>query len=177
MIIWQSLRLPHVSFRRSKSISTPPTPSQVDYPIIADDDRAIAAAFGMLDPAETDASGRAFAARSVFVFGPDGRLRLSLLYPSSTGRSFDELLRVLDSLQLAEAHPVATPADWRPGEEVMIAPRVSDEEAEQRFPGFRTIRDPRGKRRRRSSGARREEAVREAAAARGDAIFRTSVCV
>ena len=69
----------------------------------------------MLDPVEKDGEGKSFAARAVFVVGPDRTLKLSVLYPSSTGRNFDELLRAIDSLQMAAKHPVATPANWKPG--------------------------------------------------------------
>lgn len=117
----------------------------IEYPIIADPKREIAKKWGMLDPDEKDDSGKAFAARCVFIVGPDCTLKLSILYPSSTGRNFDELLRVIDSLQLAAKLPVATPANWHQGEEVMIAPRVSDEEADKLFPGYRTIQVKSGK--------------------------------
>jgi alkyl hydroperoxide reductase subunit AhpC len=76
--------------------------------------------------------------RSVFVIDPDNKVKLTLTYPASTGRNFDELLRVIDSLQLTAKHSLATPSDWRPGEDVIIVPAVSDEEAEERFPGFVT---------------------------------------
>ncbi|PSC74889.1 glutathione peroxidase [Micractinium conductrix] len=118
---------------------------KIDYPIIADPDRSIAKKWGMLDPDEKDTSGKAFAARCVFIIGPDATLKLSLLYPSSTGRNFDELLRVIDSLLLASKYPIATPANWHQGEEVMIAPSVSDEEAKKLFPDFRTIQVKSGK--------------------------------
>ena len=74
--------------------------------------------------------------RLVFVIGPDNKLKLTLTYPASTGRNFLELLRVIDSLQLTSKHQVATPADWKQGEDVIIVPAVSNEDAEKRFPGF-----------------------------------------
>uniref|UniRef100_A0A8C7YIU8 Peroxiredoxin-6 n=1 Tax=Oryzias sinensis TaxID=183150 RepID=A0A8C7YIU8_9TELE len=85
------------------------------FPIIADSKRELAVALGMLDPDEKDKDGMPLTARCVFVIGPDKRLKLSLLYPASTGRNFDELLRVLDSLQLTAERRVATPADWKVG--------------------------------------------------------------
>jgi alkyl hydroperoxide reductase subunit AhpC len=74
--------------------------------------------------------------RSVFVVGPDNKVKLTLTYPASTGRNFDELLRVIDSLQLTSEHAVATPADWKDGEDVIIGTSVTDEEAKKKFPGF-----------------------------------------
>jgi thioredoxin-dependent peroxiredoxin len=110
-----------------------------NFPIIGDADLRVAKLYGML-PA--DASGRAEArtaadnatVRNVFVIAPDKTVRLTISYPMSTGRNFDELLRVLDSLQLTARHKVATPANWRRGEDVIIVPTVSDEEARARFP-------------------------------------------
>ena len=78
--------------------------------------------------------------RSVFVIGPDKKIKLNLTYPASTGRNFTEILRVIDSLQLTAKHKVATPADWKQGEDVIITPAVSNEEAEERFPGFTTVK-------------------------------------
>jgi len=79
--------------------------------------------------------------RSVFVIGPDHKVKLTLTYPASTGRNFDEILRVIDSLQLTAECSVATPVNWKPGEEVIIAPALSDEEARAKFPqGFRTLK-------------------------------------
>jgi alkyl hydroperoxide reductase subunit AhpC len=78
--------------------------------------------------------------RTVFVVGPDKTIRLILTYPMSTGRNFDEILRAIDSLQLTDREPVATPADWRPGEDVIIGLGVDDAEAERRFPGYRTVK-------------------------------------
>ncbi|XP_004079116.1 peroxiredoxin-6-like [Oryzias latipes] len=104
------------------------------FPIIADSKRELAVALGMLDPDEKDKDGMPLTARCVFVIGPDKRLKLSLLYPASTGRNFDELLRVLDSLQLTAERRVATPADWKPGDCVMVPPAMSEEEAASMFP-------------------------------------------
>ena len=102
----------------------------VNYPILADADRKIAEAYDMLHPkAEAKAT-----VRSVFVIGPDKKIKLSLTYPPSTGRNFDELLRVIDSLQLTAYHSVATPADWKQGEDVVVLPTIPDSELDSRFP-------------------------------------------
>eukprot|EP00887_Chlorella_sp_A99_P003303 scaffold9.g3303.t1 len=135
----------------------------IEYPIIADPTRDIATKWGMLDPAEKDKEGRAFAARTAFVIGPDARLRLAILYPSSTGRNFDEILRVIDSLQLAEKHPVATPANWQPGEEVMISPSVDDQKAKELFPDHRVIQVKSGKARQGEGRGARKRARGEGA--------------
>ena len=109
------------------------TGRSVGFPLIADPERRVATLYGMLHPNASDTA----TVRSVFVIGPDDRVKLTLTYPASTGRSFDELLRVLDSLQLTARHAVATPADWRFGEDVIIAPAISDADAATRFPkGF-----------------------------------------
>lgn len=108
----------------------------VNFPIVADEDRKVATAYDMIHPNASEKT----TVRSVFVIGPDKKIKLTLTYPPSTGRNFDELLRVIDSLQLTANHQLATPADWKKGKEVVIAPSVSDEEAEKRFPGFKTIK-------------------------------------
>ncbi len=108
----------------------------VNFPIIADHDRKVAEAYDMIHP---NASEKA-TVRSVFVIGTDKKIKLTLTYPPSTGRNFDELIRVIDSLQLTANHQLATPADWKNGEDVVISPSVSNEEAEKRFPGFKTIK-------------------------------------
>ena len=117
----------------------------INFPIIADPDRKICEKYGMFDAEEADDKGRGFAARAAFIIGPDKRLKLSLLYPASTGRSFTELLRAIDSLKLADKYPVATPAEWTKGDEVMILPKVSDEEAKEKFPEHRVIQVKSGK--------------------------------
>ncbi len=100
----------------------------------------------MLDPDEKDAKGLPATARAVFVIGPDKKLKLSILYPATTGRNFDELLRVIDSLQLTLNYSVATPANWKDGEKVMIQPSVSQEDAVKKFPkGWETVEVPSGK--------------------------------
>jgi alkyl hydroperoxide reductase subunit AhpC len=102
--------------------------------MIADPDKTVANLYDMIHPNASDTA----TVRSVFVIGPDNKVKLTLTYPASTGRNFLELLRVIDSLQLTAQHKVATPADWKQGEDVIIVPSVSDEEARQRFPGFQT---------------------------------------
>lgn len=109
----------------------------VDFPIIADPDRAVADKYGMIHPNASDTS----TVRSVFVVGPDKKVKLTLTYPAPTGRNFDEILRVIDSLQLTAKHKVATPSDWKQGEDVIILPSVSDDEAKEKFPeGFKTVK-------------------------------------
>jgi len=104
------------------------------YPIIADDKRELATLLGMLDPDEKDKDGLPLTCRSVFIIGPDKKMKLSMLYPATTGRSFDEIIRVIDSLQLVVKRKVATPADWTPGKHCMILPSLSAEEVKQEFP-------------------------------------------
>jgi thioredoxin-dependent peroxiredoxin len=117
-----------------------------NYPIISDADHAVAKAYGMLPPdVEGDPTQRTPAQnatlRNVFVIGPDKKVKLVLIYPMTTGRNFDEVLRVLDSLQLTAQHQVATPAQWQRGDEVIIAGSVSDEQAKERYPeGWRSPR-------------------------------------
>lgn len=118
--------------------------AKVNYPMIGDPELKVAKLYNMLPADETGtADGRTAAnnatVRSVFVIGPDKRIKLTLTYPMSTGRNFDEILRVLDSIQLTTAHKVATPVNWKPGEDVIISTAVSDEEAKQLYPaGFKT---------------------------------------
>jgi thioredoxin-dependent peroxiredoxin len=109
-----------------------------NYPIIGDSDLEVAKLYDMIHPNAT--GGKRTAAdnatiRSVFVVGPDKKVKLILTYPMSTGRNFDEVLRVVDSMQLTAKHKVATPVNWKHGEDVIIVPAVSDEEARQKFPG------------------------------------------
>ncbi len=110
-----------------------------NYPIIGDSDHAIAKAYGML-PAEVEGDPTArtpaqnATLRNVFVIGPDKKIRLVLIYPMTTGRNFDEVLRVIDSLQLTAKNQVATPAQWRQGDKVIIAGSVSNEQARERYP-------------------------------------------
>ena len=102
----------------------------VNYPIIADKDRSIAVAYDMIHP-EAEAKATV---RSVFIVGPDKKVKLTLTYPPSTGRNFQEILRVLDSLQLTANHSVATPADWKHGDDVVISPSISNEQIPDKFP-------------------------------------------
>ncbi|KAL2089349.1 hypothetical protein ACEWY4_014037 [Coilia grayii] len=116
------------------------------FPIIADHNRELSVKLGMLDPDERDKDGMPLTARCVFVIGPDKKLKLSILYPATTGRNFDELLRAIDSLQLTAQKKVATPVDWKPGDKVMVIPTLSDEEAAKLFPaGITTQEVPSGK--------------------------------
>ncbi len=110
---------------------------EVDFPIIADPDRKVAELYDMIHP---NASERA-TVRSLFIIGPDKKVKLMITYPASTGRNFSEILRVIDSLQLTAKHQVATPADWTSGEEVIIVPAVTDEMADARWPqGIRRVK-------------------------------------
>jgi alkyl hydroperoxide reductase subunit AhpC len=102
----------------------------VNFPIIADSDRKVAELYDMIHP---NASEKA-TVRSVFIIGPDKKIKLTLTYPASTGRNFHEILRVIDSLQLTAYHSVATPAEWKPGEDVIVVPAVSTEDAIKKFP-------------------------------------------
>ena len=115
----------------------------VNFPMIGDEDLIVAKLYGML-PADTSggAEGRTAAdnltVRNVYVIGPDKQIKLMLTYPMATGRNFDEILRVIDSVQLTANHQVATPANWKHGDEVIIVPAVSDEAAKEKYPdGFR----------------------------------------
>jgi alkyl hydroperoxide reductase subunit AhpC len=109
----------------------------VNFPIIADPDRKVADLYGLIHP---NASNNT-TVRSVFVIGPDKKVKLTITYPASTGRNFAEILRVLDSLQLTANYSVATPANWKEGEDVIIVPAVSDEAAKEKFPkGWTTIK-------------------------------------
>ena len=122
------------------------TGAKPDYPIIADTDLAVAKIYGMLPTAiEGTSEGRTAVdnqtVRSIFIIGPDKKIKLFLTYPMATGRNFNELLRVIESLQLTAIHKVATPANWKSGEDVIIVPSVKDEEAKELFPnGWKTIK-------------------------------------
>ncbi len=106
--------------------------TKVNFPMIGDPDRTVANLYDMIHPNADDT----LTVRSVFVIGPDDKVKLTLTYPASTGRNFDEILRVIDSLQLTAEHSLATPVNWTPGDDVIIAPSVSDEEARERFGAF-----------------------------------------
>jgi len=110
---------------------------EMNFPIIADHDRKVAEAYDMIHP-NADSN---FTVRTVFVIDNNKKIRLMLTYPPSTGRNFDEIIRVIDSLQLTDNYSVATPVDWKDGEEVVISPSISDEEAKEKFEkGFETVR-------------------------------------
>jgi alkyl hydroperoxide reductase subunit AhpC len=106
----------------------------LNFPLIADHDRHVSDLYDMVHPN----ANATLTVRSVFIVDPANKVRLTLTYPASTGRNFDELLRVLDSLQLTDKHKVATPADWEHGQDVIVAVGLSDEEAQKLFPGFET---------------------------------------
>jgi alkyl hydroperoxide reductase subunit AhpC len=109
----------------------------LNFPLIADSNREIADLYDMVPPAAENN----LTVRSVFVVGPDKKVKLIITYPASTGRNFDEILRVIDSLQLTANHSVATPVDWKDGDDVIIVPAVSDEEAKEKFPkGFTAVK-------------------------------------
>jgi alkyl hydroperoxide reductase subunit AhpC len=110
--------------------------ANLTFPLIADSDRHVSELYGMIHP---NANATA-TVRSVFIIGPDKKLKLSLTYPASTGRNFDEIIRVIDSLQLTSKHQLATPANWQSGDDVIITPAVSNEDAEKRFPGYTTVK-------------------------------------
>ncbi len=109
----------------------------VNFPIIGDPDRKVADLYDMIHPNADDT----MTVRSVFVIDPANKVRLTLTYPASTGRNFDEILRVIDSLQLTDGHKVATPVNWQQGDDVIVSPKLSDEEATDLFPaGFTTVK-------------------------------------
>jgi alkyl hydroperoxide reductase subunit AhpC len=135
---------PVESHHKWKSDIAVATGHEPKYPLIADTNLTVAKLYDML-PADVDGTfeGRTPAdnatVRSVFIIGPDKRIKLSLTYPMTTGRNFDEILRALDSIQLTVQHKVATPANWKQGEDVIVTAAVSDEEAESRFGSFQRV--------------------------------------
>ena len=110
--------------------------ANVSYPLIADPDQEVAQLYDMIHPNANDK----MTVRSVFVIGPDKKIKLMLTYPASTGRNFDEILRVVDSLQLTAVHKLATPVNWNSGEDCIIVPAVTDEEADQTFSDIRRVK-------------------------------------
>ncbi|MGH9292783.1 MAG: peroxiredoxin [Acidimicrobiales bacterium] len=113
------------------------TSHSLNYPLIGDEDRKVADLYGMIHPNANDT----LTVRSVFIVGPDRKVKLTITYPASTGRNFDEILRVLDSLQLTTDYSVSTPVNWVDGDEVIISPAIDDEAAKEKFPkGFRTVK-------------------------------------
>ena len=112
--------------------------SELNFPLIGDEDHKVADLYDMIHPNASDT----LTVRSVFIIAPDKKVKLTLTYPASVGRNVDEIVRVLDSLQLTAKFPVSTPVDWKDGEDVIIAPAVSDENAKEKFPkGFRKVKD------------------------------------
>jgi alkyl hydroperoxide reductase subunit AhpC len=110
---------------------------KLNFPVIADSDQKVSKLYDMIHP-EADPK---VTVRSVFVIDPDKKVRLTITYPPSTGRNFDEILRVIDSLQLTDQHKVATPVNWKDGQDVIIVPSLSDEDAKKRFPeGWKTLK-------------------------------------
>ena len=125
---------PVESHRKWESDIAEVTGHAVNFPMIGDPDRQVASLYDMIHPNASDT----MTVRSVFVIGPDNKVKLTLTYPAATGRNFGELLRVIDSLQLTANHSVATPADWKDGEDVIIVTSVSDDDAKKKFPkGFK----------------------------------------
>jgi alkyl hydroperoxide reductase subunit AhpC len=109
----------------------------LNFPLIGDEDRTVAGLYGMIHPRSMETA----TVRTVFIIGPDKKIKLTLTYPAAVGRNVDEIIRVLDALQLNAAEPVSTPVDWRDGDDVIISPAISDEDAAVRFPkGFRTVK-------------------------------------
>ncbi|PTU32332.1 peroxiredoxin [Stenotrophobium rhamnosiphilum] len=109
----------------------------LNFPLIADADKTVANLYDMIHPNASDT----FTVRSVFIIDPNKKIRLQLTYPASTGRNFDEILRVIDSLQLTDGYKVATPVNWKQGEDVIIVPSVKDEDAKKLFPqGWKTLK-------------------------------------
>jgi alkyl hydroperoxide reductase subunit AhpC len=109
----------------------------LNFPLIADPDKTVANLYDMIHPNASDT----FTVRSVFIIDPNKKIRLQLTYPASTGRNFDEILRVIDSLQLTDSHKVATPVNWKQGEDVIIVPSVKDEDAKKLFPqGWKALK-------------------------------------
>lgn len=133
------------SHTKWKQDITDVTGNEVTYPLIGDPELKIAKLYDMLPATSGDSSaGRTPAdnatVRSVFVVGPDKKIKLTLTYPMTTGRNFDEILRAVDSMQLTAKHKVATPAQWKPGDDVIITAAVSDDEAKEKFGAFRTVK-------------------------------------
>jgi alkyl hydroperoxide reductase subunit AhpC len=126
------------SHQRWKSDISETQGAELNFPIIGDADRKVADLYDMIHPNANDT----LTVRSVFIVDPNKKVKLTLTYPASTGRNVDEIVRVLDSLQLSAKFPVSTPVDWKDGEDVIIAPSVSDDDAKEKFPkGFRKVKD------------------------------------
>ena len=126
------------SHQRWKSDISETQGAELNFPIIGDADRKVADLYDMIHPNANDT----LTVRSVFIVDPNKKVKLTLTYPASTGRNVDEIVRVLDSLQLSAKFPVSTPVDWKDGDDVIIAPAVSDDDAKEKFPkGFRKVKD------------------------------------
>ena len=126
------------SHQRWKSDINETQGAELNFPIIGDADLKVADLYDMIHPNANDT----LTVRSVFIVDPNKKVKLTLTYPASTGRNVDEIVRVLDSLQLSAKFPVSTPVDWKDGEDVIIAPSVSDDDAKEKFPkGFRKVKD------------------------------------
>ena len=110
--------------------------SDLNFPLVADQDREVSELYDMIHPGEGDTS----TVRSVFIVDPKNKVRLTLTYPKSIGRSFGEILRVIDALQLTDAAPVSTPVDWQPGDRIIVAPTMSTDDARQRFEDVEEVR-------------------------------------
>ena len=108
----------------------------LNFPLIADTDKKVSNLYGMIHPNASDT----MTVRSVFIIGPDKKVKLTLTYPASTGRNFQEILRVIDSLQLTAKHKVATPSDWKQGDDVIITAAVSNDDAKTLFPGYKEVK-------------------------------------
>ena len=109
----------------------------LNFPLVGDEDRAVASLYGMIHPKALETA----TVRTVFVIGPDKKIKLTLTYPAAIGRNVDEIVRVLDALQLSTAHAVSTPVNWNDGDDVIISPAISDDDAKERFPkGFTTLK-------------------------------------
>ncbi|HUY87058.1 MAG TPA: peroxiredoxin [Acidimicrobiales bacterium] len=110
---------------------------KLNFPLIGDSDKTIANLYDMIHPNSLDS----LTVRSVFIIGPDKKIKLMITYPASTGRNFDEIIRVIDSLQLTAGYSVSTPVNWKDGEDVIIAPAINDDDAKVKFPkGFKTLK-------------------------------------
>jgi alkyl hydroperoxide reductase subunit AhpC len=126
------------SHQRWKSDISETQGAELNFPIIGDADHKVADLYDMIHPNANDT----LTVRSVFIIDPNKKVKLTLTYPASVGRNVDEIVRVLDSLQLSAQFPVSTPVDWKDGEDVIIAPAVSDDDAKEKFPkGFRKVKD------------------------------------
>ena len=129
---------PVESHNRWKADIGEATGTDLNFPIIGDEDHKVADLYDMIHPNASDT----MTVRSVFIISPDKKVKLTLTYPASTGRNVDEIVRVLDSLQLSASYPVATPIDWKDGDDVIVAPALSDEDATEKFPkGFRKVKN------------------------------------